>query len=179
MMSYFSEALCRIGTRSKTMYDMFYLHSAIQTHIIAFGIRKQPRQYRGSRARRLIFVHIHTRITNHGRNKSYFNRKQNVVLSNLLSIQPSKERHNYLCLAPVNAWSIRNKNGSFQHYLQDEKIDMCAVTRTWLKPNDIIHPKEIAPPGYDILSKPRSDGRLGGGVALVFKSSMKVNYHTL
>ena len=52
---------------------------------------------------------------------------------------------------------------------------MCAVTETWLKPNDIIHPKEIAPPGYDILSKPRSDGRLGGGVAPVYKSSMKVN----
>ena len=52
---------------------------------------------------------------------------------------------------------------------------MCAITETWLKPNDIIHPKEIAPPGYDILSKPRSDGRLGGGVALVYKSSMKVN----
>ena len=37
MMSYLSEALCRIGTRSKTMYDMFYLHSATQTHIIALG----------------------------------------------------------------------------------------------------------------------------------------------
>ena len=52
---------------------------------------------------------------------------------------------------------------------------MCTVTETWLKPDDIIHPNEIAPPGYDILSKLRSDGRLGGGVALVYKSSMKVN----
>ena len=75
----------------------------------------------------------------------------------------------------MNARSIRNKIGSFQHYLQDEKIDMCAVTETWLKPDDIIYPKEITPPGYDILSKPRSGGRLGGGVALVYKSSMKVN----
>ena len=100
--------------------------------------------------------------------------KQN-VLSNLLSIQPGKERHNYLCIAHVNAWSIINKIGSFQHYVQDEKIDMCAVTETWLKSDDIIHPKEITPPGYDILSKPKSDGKLGGGVALVYKSSMKVN----
>ena len=43
---------------------------------------------------------------------------------------------------------------------------MCAIMETWLKPSDIIHPKEIAPPGYDILSKPRSDGRLGGGLPL-------------
>ena len=70
---------------------------------------------------------------------------------------------------------LETRSGSFQHYLQDEKIDMCAVRETWLKPDDIIHPKEITPPGYDILSKPRSDGRLGGGVALVYKSSMKVN----
>ena len=75
----------------------------------------------------------------------------------------------------MNAWSIRNKIGSFQHYLQDEKIDLCAITETWLKPDDVIHPKEIVPPGYDILSKPRSDGRLGRGVALVYKSSIKVN----
>ena len=43
---------------------------------------------------------------------------------------------------------------------------MCAITETWLKPDDVIHPEEIVPPGYDILSKPRCDGRLGGGVAL-------------
>ena len=136
--------------------------------------KEKPRQYRGSRARRSTVGHIHTRITNHGRTKSNFNLKRNVVLSNLLSIQPSKERHNYLCLAHVNAWSIRNKIGSFQHYLQDEKIDMCAITETWFKPDGVIHPKEIVPPRY-IVSKPRRDGRLQGGVALVYKSSIKVN----
>ena len=52
---------------------------------------------------------------------------------------------------------------------------MHAVTETWLKLDDIIHPKEITLPGYDILPKPRSDGRLGGGVALVYKSSTKVH----
>ena len=51
---------------------------------------------------------------------------------------------------------------------------MCTVTETSLKPDDIIYPKEITSPGYDILSKPRSDKRLGGEVALVYKSSMKV-----
>ena len=85
-----------------------------------------------------------------------------VVLTSLLIIQPNKERHTYLSLAHVNAWSIRNKIGSFQHYLQDEKIDICTVTETWLKPDDIIHPKDITSPGYDILSQPRTDGRQGG-----------------
>ena len=38
-MFYLSEALRRIGTRSKTMYDMFYLHPSTQTWIIALGIK--------------------------------------------------------------------------------------------------------------------------------------------
>ena len=58
---------------------------------------------------------------------------------------------------------------------QDEKIDLCTVTETWLKPDNIIHPKEITPPGYDILSQPKTDGRQGGGVALVYNSSIKVH----
>ena len=98
-----------------------------------------------------------------------------MVVSNLLSIQPSNIKHDHLCLAHINAWSIRNKIGSFQHYLLDEKIDLCAITETWLKPDDVVHPDEIVPPGYDILSKPRCDGRQGGGVALAYKSSLKVN----
>ena len=130
--------------------------------------KKQPRQYRGSRAGRSVFGHIHSRITNHEKNKSNSNLKRSVVLTNLLSIKSNKERHIYLSLAHVNARSIRNKIGSFQHYLQDEKIDLCTVT------DDIIHPKEITPPGYDILSQPRTDGRQGGGVALVYNSSVKV-----
>ena len=137
--------------------------------------KKQPRQYRGSRAGRSVFGHIHSRITNHEKNKSNSNLKLSAVLANLLSIQPNKERHTYLSLAQANAWSIRNKIGSFQHYLQEEKIDLCAVTETWLKPDDIIYRKEITPPGYDILSQSRTDGRQGGGVTLVYKSSIKVH----
>ena len=95
-MSYLSEVLCRIGTRIKTMHDMFYLHSATRSCIIALGIRKKPRQYRGSKAGRSTVSHIHAIITNHEKTKPNFNLKCNVVLSNLLSIQPSKERHNHL-----------------------------------------------------------------------------------
>ena len=85
------------------------------------------------------------------------------------------ERHTHLSLAHVNAWSIRNKIGPFQYYLQEEKINLCAVRETWLKPDDMVLPREITPPGYDILSQPRSDGRQGGGVALVYNSSIKVH----
>ena len=109
------------------------------------------------------------------RKKSNSSLKQSAVLTNLLNIQPTMERHTHLSLAHVNAWSIRNKIGPFQHYLQDEKIDLCAVTETWLKPDDMVLPREITPPRYDIISQPSSDGRQGGGVAFVYNSSIKVN----
>ena len=153
-MSYLSEFLCRIGAKSKTMYNMFYLHLATQTWIIALGIKKQPRHYRGSRAGRSAFGHIHSRITSHEK-KSNPNLKWSVVLTNLLNIQLTKERHTHLSLVHVNAWSIRNKIGPFQHYLQDEKIDLCAVTETWLKPDNMVHPREITPPG--LTSYPNQD----------------------
>ena len=35
--------------------------------------------------------------------------------------------------------------------------------------------QEITPPRYDILSQPRSDGRQGGGVNLVYSSLLKVH----
>ena len=104
---------------------MFYLHPATQTWIIA-----------------LAFGHIHSRITSHEK-KSNSNLKWSVALTNFLNIQLTRERHTHLSLAHVNAWSIRNKTGPFQHHLQDEKIDLCAVTETWLKLDDMVHPREI------------------------------------
>ena len=172
-MSYLSEFLHGIGTKSRTMYNMFYLHPATQTWIIALGIKKL-RHYRGSRAGRSAFGCIYSRITSHEK-KSNYNLKWSVVLTNLLNIQSNKDRHTHLSLAHVNACSIRNKIGPFQHYLQDEKMDLCAVTETWLKPDDMVHPREVTPPGYDILSQPRTDGRQGGGVTLVYNSSIKVH----
>ena len=140
------------------------------------GIKRQLRQHRGSRAGWSVFGHIHSRITSHEeKSKSNSNMKWSAVLTNLLNIQPTMERHTHLSLAHVNAQSMGNKTGPFQHYLQNKDINLCAVTETWLKPDDMVLPREITPPRYDILSQPRSDGRQGGVIALVYNSSLKVH----
>ena len=175
-MSYLSEFLHRIGTKSRKMYNMFYLHPATWTWITALGIKRQPRQYRGSRAGRSVFDHIYSGITScEEKSKSNSNMKWSVVLTNLLNIQPTMVRHIHLSSAHVSAQSIGDKIGPFEHYLQDKEIDLCAVTETWLKPDDLVLPREITPPRYYILSQPRSDGRQGGGVVLVYNSSQKVH----
>ena len=54
-----------------------------------------------------------------------------------------------------------------------------AITETWL-PNekDDEKYKEVPPPGYKILSHPHSDGRRGGGIAIVYKNNLKIKDET-
>ena len=57
----------------------------------------------------------------------------------------------------------------------DKDVDICAITETLLKqdPNDDTV-KEVPPTGYKIISTPRSDGRMGRGIALVFREHLSV-----
>ena len=43
----------------------------------------------------------------------------------------------------------------------------------------ILNTKKCHPPGYRILSHPCSDGRRGGGIAIVHKKNVKVKDETL
>ena len=81
-----------------------------------------------------------------------------------------------LIFSLVNARSVKNKIHQLQYELINKNIDLCAMTETWLQNNDIIV-DQIPPPGYHIVSHPRSDGCRGGGVALIYKDGIKVSDH--
>ena len=59
-MNYTTEDIQNIGKLARTTYDKFHLSTATQTWIIALGIKRQMRQYRGSRAGRKLFGRILT-----------------------------------------------------------------------------------------------------------------------
>ena len=46
----------------------------------------------------------------------------------------------------------------------------------WLQNNDTIV-DQIQPPGYHIISHPRTDGHKGEGVALIYKDDFKLSGH--
>ena len=50
---------------------------------------------------------------------------------------------------------------------------------TWLKEDDEYGSHEIPPPGFKIISKPRCDGRQGGGIALIYKENYTTNDHKI
>ena len=61
-------------------------------------------------------------------------------------------RTSSLCLAHINARSIKKqKFFSFQEYITNVNIDLCATAETWLKPDDDIA-KVVPPQGYTFLS---------------------------
>ena len=79
----------------------------------------------------------------------------------------------------INVRSIYPKTLTFQQHIGMVDSTLCAITETWL-PNDKddLRYKEVPPPGYSILSHPWSDGRRGGGIAVVHKKYLKVKDET-
>ena len=172
-MNYTTEDIWNIKKLARTTYDKFHLSTATWTWIIVLGIKRQLRHYRGSRAGRKLFGRILTQITG-TREQSKHPLDGGVVSTNLLTLQADTTKYYNSKLAHINARSIANKSSPIQHYLHDQQIDICAITETWVKTNDQTTPKEILPPGYNIITKPRPDGRCREGLAIAYKSSISV-----
>ena len=95
-------------------------------------------------------------------------------LTNLVS-SSNLNLDSYLNCMLVNARSLNNRtiDSLFNILLVDEKVDVCCVTETWLKPSDQVLLAEIKSRGYEIVSSPRTSKKRGGGVAFICKSLYK------
>ena len=77
----------------------------------------------------------------------------------------------------MNVGSAKNKGNSIYNYLVESNVDLMPMTETWLymdAEENAVHVNELLPNGYKLLHSPRSDGRVGGGVAVIFRDSLKV-----
>ena len=183
---YSMELLRQIRQNALTDYKNFHLNSTIRSHIISLGIRKQPLLYKycQTRAGRQLFHKINT-IAFKWQNcdKKYYvqqtEKKYGRVLLNLIIINSTSIQSKPMHLATINTRSICNKINQFQHYLLEKSIDVCAVTETWLKEDDEYGLCEIPPLGFKIISKPRCDGRQGGGVVLIYKENYTISDHKI
>ena len=91
-------------------------------------------------------------------NKKGTPRKQNLSL--IREIPKSLKKHRMVNISHVNAHSIINKVSQFQLEICDRNTDICAITETWIKQEDVdTVTKEVPPQGYKILSRPRSGGK--------------------
>ena len=74
----------------------------------------------------------------------------------------------------VNARSLntRTVDNLLNILFVDEKIDVCCITETWLKPGDQAVLADIKLRGYEIISSPRARNKKGG-LAFICKNDYK------
>lgn len=80
----------------------------------------------------------------------------------------------FVCIGVINAGSVRNKTDELVDHLNDHKLDIVAITETWLAPGDKDQKtiRDLTPSGYEFVHRPRKTR--GGGVGLLYRSSFKV-----
>ena len=73
-------------------------------------------------------------------------------MDNHIKIARENVRTSSLHIAHISGRSIKNKIPQFQEYITNANIDLCAITETWLKPDDDDIAKVVPPQGYTFLS---------------------------
>ena len=101
------------------------------------------------------------------RNKLGFH-QDGVKRENLVNVKITNNFKNYprcIRLATVNAQSLKPKENIIWDYLIQNKIDLCVITETWLKPDDEhwIQGSDLNREGFKMLVSYRKD-RQGGGL---------------
>ena len=72
----------------------------------------------------------------------------------------------------LNAQSARKKAVTIIEHIIDLNADFMFVTETWLKPQHTAVIKQLTPPGYAYCGESRQGTRTGGGVGLIYKSTL-------
>ena len=78
----------------------------------------------------------------------------------------------------INCRSAINKASDIKVDIREKKLDLYALTETWIKEDDTVTPLHMCPPSYEVLSFPRSN-RTGGGIALIYNKCIDVKKDTV
>ena len=92
-----------------------------------------------------------------------------------LHVSATFQKYGNIQFCVLNARSINNKTLHIKDYVVDNKIDILAITETWLKSDDDCYftIRDICPQDYVFNHISRKTGT-GGGVGLLFKKNLKI-----
>ena len=76
----------------------------------------------------------------------------------------------------INVGSVKNKYIYLNDYIHTHDFDIVAICETWLgiSDHDDTCVNGLLPDGYAIYRADRTDGRRGGGVALIYKQCLDI-----
>ena len=173
------------GAKLKANHHLFSLKYELRMKIIDLDIRKRVRLYRSSRAEKRLHYRISplmNKLRLHRPGNRILVQRNNVRITPTVNMQ-CKKTFECRC-ATVNCHSIVNKTSEFKVELTDQKLDVCALTETWIREGDVTTAIQLCPEGYSAVSIPR-EGRIGGGIAIVYRlditlrSKSVYNYQTM
>ncbi len=99
------------------------------------------------------------------------NKQNGINHENIKTIKCTLDLSSETRFCHLNAQSCKNKTESIKDYILDKRIDICAITETWIRDKDIVAKGEIKPKGYHFENIPRGNGNeTGGGIGLIYKS---------
>ena len=179
---YGSELLYQLNLRSglKENFSLFHLETDTRVNIISFRMRKHFKPYRRSRAGRRT---IPLTIVSQHIIKARSTKCNAISLDNLTCIPKcacDKEQcsQSSLNCALLNCRSNVNKTQDLHIELKQNKVDICALTETWIQSDDTITIYSMCPQGHTTISVPRKDKQVGG-IALVHCNTCKVKLHSI
>ena len=158
-------------------FPYFLVEPEVRSNIINLGIRTYKRPYRRSRAGKNLFFKIHTVLTQWRKTRST-KCDMGSNLSNLIEVRtmPVTNKSAHTCQLKcelLNCHSIVNKIQDLHIELCTNNINVCALTETWIKEDDMLTLNRMCPKGYDSISIQRSD-KAGGGLAVAYKKDLNV-----
>ena len=168
------KTLCKVGqhqTRSisadlkQTLTDLGIFHQRKGRNC------KQGRK-RGKRGGR---IRPRIKESNHGVNvENLINIKCHSVQVSKRGTKPSKT----LTIGLMNCQSVCNKTDEIVEYIKHMKLDIVALTETWLKGNDSDQKTvgELQTSGLTVSHAPRTH-RSGGGVGIMYPKTVKLDKH--
>ena len=132
--------------------------------------------------------HIPVRITDRSLSGSSYRYQSKIVnSSNLIELTGKTYKKKKVCLNTQstfcktvtfsywNADSVKNKTASIYDYLCQNNIDILTLVETWLFSEDkenSVYLNEMLPKGYCVTLCSRPNGRVGGGICVIYKDSL-------
>ena len=121
-------------------------------------------------------MEISTICVNRNRSKTSTNRVT-VNRNNLISVKCESSRivkgESNIKVCSLNPRSVKNKTLSLCDYIITNDFDIVALTETWLGSSvDKACISELLPNGYKIKHAPRPSCKRGGGVGIIYKTTM-------
>ena len=107
-------------------------------------------------------------------NNSVGPRYTNLIPLNTATAHQHESSKSYK-ISHIHVRSIMNKIPHFHKYILDRNIDICAITETWIREDDVFNGREVAPDGYKIFSQPSKGNARGGSIAIIAQSNITIN----